>query len=315
MQIVSIDKDNDLQDIVISILKRGVTSPSILTVGVFADEAALAFSRMSQVNNVRSEVTLGSVGRKPLDSVDLVYFSDDSSYDETIPYLKTALADKIRFIGGCSGSAARRICDEIRQAGGCAVDRGPLWFCDSSQFVEHLRNTPELKSGLRALIDKIPGDDIKVVEVGSYSGESAEIFASSRKVGSIYCIDPWLPYSGTGSTGTVTMLFAEHFFDMAAERNSKIHKLKGTLADYLTAGDLNGADLVYIDALHLYDYVKKDIANAELLRPCYIAGHDINLPDVEMAVTGIFSPYPVLTFCDTSWLVDMHKYAILQKNT
>ncbi len=39
-----------------------------------------------------------------------------------------------------------------------------------------------MRQGLIDLINWLPGTDIKMVEVGSYAGESADIFASSDKI-------------------------------------------------------------------------------------------------------------------------------------
>ena len=54
-----------------------------------------------------------------------------------------------------------------------------------------LRTYPQQKKDLEILISKINGENLTLVEIGSYMGESMEIFAQSGKFSKIICIDPW----------------------------------------------------------------------------------------------------------------------------
>ena len=47
------------------------------------------------------------------------------------------------------------------------------------------------KDDLLELLSYIVLTNLTLVEIGSYAGESAEIFAQSGKFSTIVCIDPW----------------------------------------------------------------------------------------------------------------------------
>ena len=49
-----------------------------------------------------------------------------------------------------------------------------------------MRNADWLRNGLIDLISNVKNDSIKMIEVGSYAGESADIFASQDKVKEIW---------------------------------------------------------------------------------------------------------------------------------
>lgn len=54
-----------------------------------------------------------------------------------------------------------------------------------------MRQIDWLRVGLQDFINWIPRKNLVLVEIGSYAGESAEIFARSWKFDMIFCIDPW----------------------------------------------------------------------------------------------------------------------------
>ena len=47
-----------------------------------------------------------------------------------------------------------------------------------------MRKTSSMRNGLVELINFIPLDKFNMVEIGSYAGESADMFASSPKIAS-----------------------------------------------------------------------------------------------------------------------------------
>ena len=54
-----------------------------------------------------------------------------------------------------------------------------------------MRQTKDDLESPKAIIDQTNLDRIVMIEVGSYAGESADIFASTGKLKTLYCIDPW----------------------------------------------------------------------------------------------------------------------------
>lgn len=182
-----------------------------------------------------------------------------------------------------------------------------------------MRSEPAQHQGLCDLIASLGRTHLKVLEIGSFAGDSAEVFLSTGRVDKITCIDPWEDREDENPHNTYTQMQSiESIFDAKMRQfEGKVHKHKGTLETFIREG-LERAerfDLVYIDALHDYDNVKKDIINTlTYIRPSIaIAGHDYNpnLPGVagvKQAVDEIFGS-EIQTFCDTSWLYSVDKSA------
>ena len=145
-----------------------------------------------------------------------------------------------------------------------------------------------------------------MVEVGSYAGESADIFAQSPKISQIWCIDPWTPgYDSTDVASSSDFNEVEHAFDLVAERHSdKIHKFKGVLKDFQEQFPNDVPDFIYIDANHTYEGCKSDIHIALLWNNIpIIGGHDYAswCPGVIKAVDEVLGK-PTKTFVDSSWV-------------
>ena len=146
-----------------------------------------------------------------------------------------------------------------------------------------------------------------MVEVGSYAGESMELFTSTGSVKTILCIDPWKAGWDTNDPASGTDLEeAEAAFDKraAAVLCAEVVKHKGTLEDF-TLPEGAEVDLVYIDSCHTYLACKNDIelALSKLQPKIAIAGHDFapNWPGVVKAVNETFGK-PDKVYADSSWM-------------
>ena len=157
------------------------------------------------------------------------------------------------------------------------------------------------KNQLWKLIDDLPKGLI-MAEVGSYAGESAEMFMA--KAHKLYAIDPWKPgYSDKDPASQSDMIRVEELFDARAKKLN-IVKLKGTMLDALD--ELPPLDMIYIDGDHTYKAVIFDILLSLWKEIPIIAGHDYrfnhNKPnDVVLAVNMIFGR-PDKIYADTSWI-------------
>lgn len=176
-----------------------------------------------------------------------------------------------------------------------------------------MRNADWLRNGLIDLISNVKNDSIKMIEVGSYAGESADIFASQEKVKGIWCIDPWLSGYDDGDEASHTDFNeVEAAFDkVMTKHSSKIHKFKGTLQQFCDVHkDDIVPDLVYIDANHTYEGCRTDIETAlnAWKHPYYMAGHDYAnwCPGVMQAVDEKFG-VPTMRFSDSSWMVYLNR--------
>lgn len=172
------------------------------------------------------------------------------------------------------------------------------------------------RTALTELIEKLGQTDIVMVEIGSYAGESAELFLATGKVAKIYCVDPWLMFYDPDDGASYTnMAKAEALFDRRHSADSRVVKVKGTIDTFVEkyVKGCEGSckfDFVYIDGLHTYDGARHDIAmTLEHIKPqVALGGHDYSLrkdgggyPGVVQAVNERVGA-PDVNFADGSWL-------------
>ncbi len=180
-----------------------------------------------------------------------------------------------------------------------------------------IRNAKYAKIGLRDLLQFIGNNfnhsdrknryDIKMVEIGSYVGDSTKIFAN--QVSHITCIDPWRNGYDENDAASYQhpMETVEAQFDKLLEEYKNIRKLKMTSKEASEKIKDGSLDFVYIDGLHTREGVAQDI---ELWLPKvrkggFVGGHDYaskHHPGVKVAVDEAFGK-PLKTFRDSSWVV------------
>jgi len=173
------------------------------------------------------------------------------------------------------------------------------------------RKHAHLRLGLLNLIKHLPKNCI-MVELGSYSGDSAVLFAAHAQ--RLYCVDPWdrLDLSIVSSVKQRKSLEelpfdkVEQHFDYKMREFKNVEKLKLFSDEAVLRFKDASLNFVYIDALHTYDDVKRDIALwlPKIRLNGYIGGHDYNVrwPGVKQAVDEAFGK-PHFIFEDHSWLV------------
>jgi len=150
-----------------------------------------------------------------------------------------------------------------------------------------------------AIGEKTKGHPLHIVELGSYAGESAMMFLSILNVASLNCVDTW-----AGSKyHPDDIQNAEKRFDELLGSNPRVFKFKASSDDPIFSS-VKDVDLVYIDADHSYEAVKRDIL---FWSPkCkIISGHDYDNSGkygVKKAVDELFGK-PDAIFEDGSWFV------------
>jgi len=158
-----------------------------------------------------------------------------------------------------------------------------------------MRATKTNRGGLEDLCRELPSGLVGL-EIGSFAGESAELFLASGKFGVLYCVDPW-------SDEQEAVHKAEFRFDGRHSQDGRVIKCKGILKDHFR--QLPEMDFIYIDGDHKYVPVMRDIGQAMLLlKPGGIlAGHDCAeyCPGVVRAVDEYFNE--VMKLKDSSWMV------------
>lgn len=157
-------------------------------------------------------------------------------------------------------------------------------------------------AGLQDLCDVLPYNLIGL-EVGSFAGESARVFAESGKFLELHCVDPW---KSKDPKWAEELRSSEARFDaLLAEYPNLIFKHKGFLNN--VRDRIPKVNFVYVDAAHGYRDVVKDVYQAMLFagEGAIYSGHDYTdrWDGVKKAVSFCFPRRKVQTFQDGSWMV------------
>lgn len=147
----------------------------------------------------------------------------------------------------------------------------------------------------------------RILEVGSYKGRSTRALADNTS-GKVICVDPWdgcfqvyrgnVHYNGDNTT------FSEFYCYLNDHIKSGKVSYKRDLFQNLSFDE--PFDLIFIDALHFYEDVKRDTLHAlKFIDKGILAGHDYSpnyWEGVEKAVKEIFGEVKVK---DTIWWVEL----------
>jgi predicted O-methyltransferase YrrM len=155
---------------------------------------------------------------------------------------------------------------------------------------------------------KTGGQLFTMAEIGCFSGQSTEVFAS--RVDKLIAVDSWDDATLLGNTALTQYPMArvkECFLERMERFGNKIHVINMPSLDaakHIPDGSLS---MIYIDADHRYEAVKDDIAAwyPKIRIGGFIAGHDYNEqnwgPQVSRAVKEMVGE-PEAIFRDCSWV-------------
>lgn len=159
--------------------------------------------------------------------------------------------------------------------------------------------------GLLDLIKELPSKD-KMIEIGTFSGESTVIFGDHFK--DVIGVDPMLPnYDAADSTSKFNFNEVLEMFKDRTKDYNNILLVQKTSDDAAADFSNETYDFVYIDGIHTYEQVKTDIINylPKIKKGGMIGGHDYvnsgHLVGVYKAVNEMFGK-PDKTFKDGSWI-------------
>lgn len=169
----------------------------------------------------------------------------------------------------------------------------------------------EQKEGLLDLIKELGDNSNKrMIEIGSFVGESTVLFAQSFK--EVIAIDPFLadydPADPTSYLFEFKNVYETYLERTGDHQNIKTIKLTSDDAKDVLKDEL--FDFIYIDGLHTYEGVKTDIYNYLPLvkKGGVIGGHDYtdsteykHLDGVKKAVDEMLGT-PDKVFKDNSWI-------------
>lgn len=131
-----------------------------------------------------------------------------------------------------------------------------------------------------------------IVEVGSWKGRTARVLADNTP-GTVHCVDPWdgicrLYEGATHESNGYNKEFREFQKNLADHIESgKVKYFRGKYEDFW----LPNPDMIFIDAVHDYEDVKRDILQSlKMMSSGLLCGHDYweYWPSVERAVREIF---------------------------
>lgn len=177
-----------------------------------------------------------------------------------------------------------------------------------------IRRAANAKKGLVDLckaIKETVGGPITLLEIGSYAGDSSEIFA--EHFDHVYCCDPW--ENGYNESDAASHLHpmdqVEKSFHKRIDRFDNVTKLKMRSQDLAKQlrEDPSALDLpesftvVYIDSDHTYEAVMEAFSDFSPFVD-YISGHDFQnrFPGVKKAVKEICTDFDQVDFfLDSSW--------------
>lgn len=143
------------------------------------------------------------------------------------------------------------------------------------------------------------------VEIGSFQGESAEIFLQSNAFAKLYCIDSWQNGYDNSDAASNQAEQAESAFDRRFQGDSRVVKIKGF--SYDVANQIpNNIDFLYIDGNHQPEAVKQDLElyACKIKAGGIIAGHDYEparYSSLMVVVDEFLGHKPEHVYCDFSW--------------
>jgi cephalosporin hydroxylase len=163
---------------------------------------------------------------------------------------------------------------------------------------------------LRKICEELNLKNKIMIEIGSYTGDSAIVFAEFCKT--VYCIDPWLNgmllSAGTSGDEKIYMYpNVEKAFDEKTKRFANIVKLKGFDFEVVDNFANSFLDFIYIDSLHTEEETRRQLKLwlPKINNTGIIAGHDFNehFPGIKKAVREVIGePDKVYTDSGNSWM-------------
>jgi cephalosporin hydroxylase len=179
----------------------------------------------------------------------------------------------------------------------------PKWRQDD----EKNRNTSflGLVDLLKYVSEKLPKSDYKMIEIGSYMGESTMMFASTGLFSTIYSIDPLEGDEEFNEIFGYDWDFVKSEFSNNLRMFNNIIHYKDYSYNVVNKFDDNSIDFIYIDGNHSYESVTKDLQLylPKIKKGGFISGHDYCdfWDSTKKAIINEIG-IPDETFIDTSWI-------------
>lgn len=128
------------------------------------------------------------------------------------------------------------------------------------------------------------------IEIGSETGATSEHLLCNKEDLTLHCVDPFMPYIDKSVSGADFPQHDDHyqkFLNRMASYGERMVLHRKTSDEALEEFENGAYDFIFIDGLHEYDQVKKDMENyySKIKDGGVFAGHDYNyVADVKKAV-------------------------------
>ena len=171
----------------------------------------------------------------------------------------------------------------------------------------YVMRTSEQREGLIDMINWIntirPTSEMRIIEIGSYVGESTTIFAEHFK--EVVSVDPYMNDYDLNDAACHHASFDKVYEQFIRNTLSvpNIKSIKETSQNAFSILKEQEWDMVYIDGLHTYEGVSYDISHYKTIIKSggFVCGHDYGWGDVRHAIGQLLDDKVDATFKDTSW--------------
>ena len=171
----------------------------------------------------------------------------------------------------------------------------------------YIMRAPFYAEGLIDMIDWIntirPTSEMRIIEIGSYVGESTMIFADRFK--EVISLDPYINDYDLNDAACHHAPFDKVYEQFIRNTLSvpNIKSIKETSQNAFSILKDQQWDMVYIDGLHTYEGVLYDIEHYKtIIKPGgFICGHDYGWDGVRQAIVELLDDTVDATFKDASW--------------
>ena len=163
--------------------------------------------------------------------------------------------------------------------------------------------------GLIELMNHIRGIDPspkKMLEIGTYTGESASIFLSFDNIEKLYCVDTCDFYDSSVSQNILEEICKKRLSGFT--ESGRCVFFKESSFDFLERNESEYFDIIYLDGGHLDFEVKKDMEGSWrcLRKGGFLCGHDYETEDVKKTVDNFITDNSInkstfQLFRDGSW--------------
>jgi hypothetical protein len=183
----------------------------------------------------------------------------------------------------------------------------PKWRIPGISVNNQLQGLYELAFSVATRLDRsFVNEEIRMLEVGSYMGESTKVFASTGVFDRVVAVDPHEGYEEFNELFGYDWEIVKNEFYLNTKNFKCIELIQDYSYNIINTIPNQEFHFIYIDADHSYESVKKDIIMMleKVKDGGFIGGHDYNEehPGVVQAVREIFGNNVIERFCDESWL-------------